>query len=499
MSFWNTLGQVAGGAADTYFRNGLGDKWEGYGHARRMKQALDDSRAEAEMSGGVKTIREVSGAEDATPEEQANATEFVNGLSDSDLSAAKQALAREEQNRMTGSTPKWASVPGLAAPVDRSPVRTYGIPDVAEITSRSIGNSEPREPISPDKRPQTGRLLPAEAAPSSVATTRGPELRITRDVEVPQKSAEQIFESKHLPRLQAQLVGSGRLTEAKALGDWAKDATRAKALDHFGEAWAKLDMNDIPGAMKHLTKFYNSPAMPDGMFAVVKPGKKGEYTVQQFDEKSGRLISEASGNGENLMRQAIGALSGPEGMLKYVMSEFQAKRAMEAEQRKWAHELALADKRAEREQASHEAMMERTLAAIDRRGEQNKTIVEIKGDQAMERVRAQQAGANFRDSNGSAGGSRSTPEREQARLRLNEALPKLRAFSNGAYHAATERDLAYWASIIAEHDARQRDSNLPPSKKEPTPEYRGIQKMLLNADMTPGDLMALRKKALSVE
>lgn len=39
MSFWTTLGQVGGGAADSYFRNNLGEKWD---QARRKKAVSDE-------------------------------------------------------------------------------------------------------------------------------------------------------------------------------------------------------------------------------------------------------------------------------------------------------------------------------------------------------------------------------------------------------------------------------------------------------------------------
>jgi len=51
MSFWTTLGQVGGGAADTYFRNNLGDKWD---RARREKAASDEAAGLNQHAPGAK-------------------------------------------------------------------------------------------------------------------------------------------------------------------------------------------------------------------------------------------------------------------------------------------------------------------------------------------------------------------------------------------------------------------------------------------------------------
>lgn len=352
-------------------------------------KAVKDSQIEAEASGGLRTMRGISetGSEDATDVEREKADEFVQGLSDEDYAVAKAQLAAEEKGRLSGKPAQYVRdmVPtiGLSAAqkapiVWKGPVGNQPIPDQRPPAGSTLSASKDVQTY-PYVHPEDAQSAPAAAqsAPAAPAMPKpgSGELKIERTIEVPKKSSAQVYASKYLPALQDQLIGQGKLTEAKALGDWAQDRSRSEALDQVGGAMSKLDAGDTAGAAKLLTKFYNGHAMPDGMFAVVKPGKGGEYVIQQFDDKTGRLVNEVKGNGETLMRQGVGYLTdGPEGVVKFALAEYQAKRA--------------AGVAAAKDDKDHAQAME--LAAIKAKNESSTTLRKHQQDRAAleERIAA---------------------------------------------------------------------------------------------------------------
>jgi hypothetical protein len=213
--------------------------------------------------------------------------------------------------------------------------------DEEEFTGMRVGKNYTQDFETAKMISDQDAFIDGEKSGDQWTNVKDEKVGVSRQVEVPKKSAAQIYTSKFLPQLEDQLIGQGKLTEAKALREWAQDRSRAEALDKIGGAMSALDAKDNAGAAKNLTKFYNSHAMPDGMFAVVTPGKGGQYTIKRFDDKTGKLVDENTGDGESLFRQSIGYLTGPEGVVKHAVAEAQAKRVADAalaqEQRGYAH------------------------------------------------------------------------------------------------------------------------------------------------------------------
>jgi hypothetical protein len=304
---------------------------------RKFKDAFHKARADSEKgaaaSGGMRgSAQNISGLQgDETVESvQANTAGLIKGLTPEEFGLAQAQLAKEEKARLApqGYGDKGVALTpslGLGQP---EPVKTYAHPEYA--------GQKPDTLKWLDEAPESAVKLKA----STELSTPAPEAMTLTGVEVPKKDAAKIFESKYLKPLTDMLIARGDMTGAQALRGWAQDETRAKALDSLGDAWAKVSSGDAAGALPALSKIYNN-AVPDGMFAVVIPGKKGEYTLRQFDDKTGKLVSETTGDANTLARQGIAHLSGPEGVMKFALSEYQAQQAAEAalakEQRGYAH------------------------------------------------------------------------------------------------------------------------------------------------------------------
>jgi hypothetical protein len=141
--------------------------------------------------------------------------------------------------------------------------------------------------------------------------------KVARTITTPKQTASEIYASKYAPRMMEMLIERGDEEKATKLGEWAKKTTNGKALDELGQAWSQMKTNPMLAA-QHLMKFYNSPAMPDGMFSTVNQGADGKMTVRRYTN-DGKFVDEFTDDAATLVPKMIGYAAGPDGVLKHVL------------------------------------------------------------------------------------------------------------------------------------------------------------------------------------
>ncbi len=198
------------------------------------------------------------------PLEPINATaESVHDAHNADLlqsELAKTPLAKPDQQRVT--------MPAMELP---------------EVTLQEPKNTQPANPFKP-----SGIRLTQTA-------TRA-------------RTADDVFASKYVPGIQSMLMKQGRIKEADAFGEWAKDKERAA----YGRTWSNAAMKymagDTEGAIKASKDIYDR-MIPDGLYAETIPGEGGKYTVNFRDEKTNTIVRTHQASAADLSKLAIGALS----------------------------------------------------------------------------------------------------------------------------------------------------------------------------------------------
>jgi hypothetical protein len=128
------------------------------------------------------------------------------------------------------------------------------------------------------------------------------------------------------PRVQAEYIRQGKLTEAKAMQDLLDSQEGKTYTRNWANVVRKVEMGDLDGAVPDLAKLYTS--YPDGRRAQAKKLDGGKYQIDMIDEATGKIVQTATLESGDLVRKAAMALR-PEKLAEFMAAQ-EGKRTAEA-------------------------------------------------------------------------------------------------------------------------------------------------------------------------
>ena len=151
--------------------------------------------------------------------------------------------------------------------------------------------------------------LASVAPPKPAVAEAAPKPAYTREsVERPQLNTMDIFHKKYAPQVITKMMENGDVEKAQAFEAWSRSAKGAA----YGDAWMKAavaqNAGDTRGALAGVQELYNKQ-LPDGQYAVIKPGEGDNYTVQIRDEKTNKVVGQHTGKGADIAGMGLGMLT----------------------------------------------------------------------------------------------------------------------------------------------------------------------------------------------
>lgn len=128
------------------------------------------------------------------------------------------------------------------------------------------------------------------------------------------------------PRVQAEYLRQGKLTEAKAYQDLMDSQEGKSYTKNWTNAVRKIEMGDLDGAVPDLAKLYTS--YPDGQRAQATKLDGGKYQIDMIDEATGKTVNTVTLESGDLVRKAAMALR-PEKLAEFLATQ-EGKRTAEA-------------------------------------------------------------------------------------------------------------------------------------------------------------------------
>jgi hypothetical protein len=128
------------------------------------------------------------------------------------------------------------------------------------------------------------------------------------------------------PRVQAEYVRQGKLTEAKAFQDLMDSQEGRNYTKNWASAVRRIETGDFDGAVPDLAKLYTS--YPDGRRAQAKNMGGGKFQIDMIDEATGKIVQTATLESGELVRKAVMALR-PEKLAEFMAAQ-EGKRTSEA-------------------------------------------------------------------------------------------------------------------------------------------------------------------------
>jgi hypothetical protein len=205
------------------------------------------------------------------------------------------------------------------------------------------------------------------------------------------------------PRVQAEYVRQGKLTEAKAFQDLMDSQEGKVYTKNWASAVRRIEAGDFDGAVPDLAKLYTS--YPDGRRAQAKNMGGGKFQIDMIDEATGKIVQTATLESGELVRKAAMALR-PEKLAEFMAAQ-EGKRTAEAASLNKATELerlrqdgqdSRDDRRDERLGMRLDAQgqqLERRLAAQGERG--GLTAVQHRANAEIDAAREAVAGLSPQD------------------------------------------------------------------------------------------------------
>jgi len=278
---------------------------DAYGNAKRDAEAGSGVLHTIDKGGDDPDMADYSSKDKSTIDMIAGQEDFIN-----------EAPVRE-QTRTQTRTAQGAETFGLG---DRQRIQGDPLPagytGEGETAAAALEAGAPAglESITakPAMSPVPGSGPEMSAAPAAGTTAppaEAPKPAYTREsFERPQLNATDIFHKKYAPQVVAKMMENGDVDKAQAFEAWSRSAKGAAYGDAYMRAAMAENAGDTRGALAGVQELYNK-MVPDGQYAVVKPGKDGDYTVEVRDEKSNKLVGTQTGKGEDIARLGLGMLS----------------------------------------------------------------------------------------------------------------------------------------------------------------------------------------------
>lgn len=191
------------------------------------------------------------------------------------------------------------------------------------------------------------------------------------------------------PRVQAEYIRQGRLTEAKAFQGLFESHEGKTYTRNWANAVRRIEMGDLDGAVPDLVKLYTS--YPDGRRAQATKLDGGRYQIDMISEATGETVNSFAIESGALVRKAAMALR-PEKLADFLAAQ-EGKRTAEA---------ASLDRSLEVERLRQEGRD----AQDDRREDRLQQRLDAQGQQLERRLAAQ----------GKRGGLTATQERANAEI-----------------------------------------------------------------------------------
>lgn len=128
------------------------------------------------------------------------------------------------------------------------------------------------------------------------------------------------------PRVQAEYIRQGKITEAKAFQDLLESQDGKNYTKNWTNAVRKIEMGDLDGAVPDLAKLYTS--YPDGKRAQATRLDGGRYQIDMISEATGETVNSFALESGDLVRKAAMALR-PEKLAEFLATQ-EGKRTAEA-------------------------------------------------------------------------------------------------------------------------------------------------------------------------
>lgn len=281
---------------------------------KMLQEAYGNAKRDAEAGSGTLHTLDKGGDDPATADYQskdASTIDMIAGQED----FINEAPAREQAPTQTRTASGAETFP-LA---DVRPRGTPLLPGGASEEATAAAALEAGAPAGLETvaakpamstAPGTGLEMSAVPAPGTTAPPgEAPEAGYRREsFERPQLNTMDVFHKKYAPQVVAKMMEAGDIEKAQAFESWSRSAKGAA----YGDAWMKAaiaqNAGDTRGALAGVQELYNK-MVPDGQYALVKPGKDGEYTVEVRDEKSNKLVGSQTGKGGDIAQLGVGMLT----------------------------------------------------------------------------------------------------------------------------------------------------------------------------------------------
>lgn len=283
-----------------------------------------------------------------------------------DQDAIRRAASPDRSNAHLGAAVGAGSDIGAGASIAPTPPTNPGGAAGVSIDMPAVGQP-----------PGEGGLQPSAAVAAGRAQMSGPQRK---------GQAAGAWDLEHYsqtvaPKLVAEYLRQGRVTEAKALQDFV-DGAEGKAYTRDWAAAVRQTMaGDFDGAIPALTRLYDR--MPDGMRAKATHLGDGKYQVDFSDERTGEVQRSMTVPAGDLARKAVMALR-PEKLVEF-MAQQEGKRTTEAAALDKA--LAVEGLRQQGQEARDDRRDERLQMRLDAQAEAIAKRLEAGGLTASQRAR----------------------------------------------------------------------------------------------------------------
>ncbi len=284
--------------------------WEDEERAQKRQKWADD-KAIREAAGGGRNANRL----EAGPTDLADVGSFSSG----------------------GALPRSSTAP--AEVVQRVGTNVYSDPDAAAraaemenfATGADEGQGAKTEPVAAYRVKGAGIYNdPAEAIAAGQEVGENARLGAVRQgIKKPAADGPDFlpqYLERIAPRVQAEYIRQGRLTEAKAMQDLLDSQEGKSYTRSWANAVRRIEMGDLDGAVPDLAKLYTS--YPDGRRAQATKLDGGKYQIDMIDEATGKTVNTMTLESGELVRKAAMFLR-PEKLAEFLAAQ-EGKRTAEA-------------------------------------------------------------------------------------------------------------------------------------------------------------------------
>jgi hypothetical protein len=305
----NTDNLGEGGGENIY--SNASDAQDAFKHAQDYESMKSDPVAknpDAAFSSAFKTMTEPKKEDLLTtfPLPQSTIETKPLGTSEGPSIEAQSKAALDQSEAVAAANdeqikPEVPAQPSMAAQLSEHA-------DGLDAAMKEVNEAAGRTGNQPVAQPAT-QPIAQPVAQATTAQADSPRAISMKQVQsTNQRTFNDIYSDKYVPRMQQLLMKQGKFKEAEAWGEWAEQQDNKARGKAWTDAMGRYMSGDKRGAMEAAQNIYNK-MVPDGKYAETIPGEGDKFRVNIRDEKTHQVLNSFDSDIDELPKLALNTLS----------------------------------------------------------------------------------------------------------------------------------------------------------------------------------------------